>query len=294
MKLNRPPRTWSASNAAAAARPNHDSQGEPGETAYELGPLGDALGAYVSSNPEPTETHEAALMDRVAFLPETPPAPTPIRSQIHAVSALPEAEANISAPVAIDNAAHANVVAISATQPLKEPIMAAANPSPFLGVNETPTVAPISIPVAAPASTSVETLVSRLNRTRSSIADALAYCGDAADEINATAGTFAAAAAQMRAVAAEHAELEALIAGAVNDLLALNQTIDMRQASAVEDAATLLAETAKEAEQLRTVAVADVERARQRLLQFTTEIGNVASELQGGIGHERQTGHRIA
>ena len=40
--------------------------------------------------------------------------------------------------------------------------------------------------------------------------------------------------------------------------------------------------------------IVDVARARERLLQFTTEIGNVAFELQGGIGHERQSGQRFA
>ena len=269
MKMNRPPRTWSAANAAAAARPNTDEQSERVESAYDFDPLGDALGAYTNTPADAIDVVAGPDSDRVAFLPEVTDSapesePEPEPEVFESPAFVPQVFETEMSP------AECNVVAIHSAQEAKVTTMATANPM------------------------SVETLVSRLHRTRSSIADALAYCGDAADEIAATAASFTAAAAHMRAVAVEQTELETLIAGAVSDLLALNESIDARQAVAMEDAATLLADTAREAEQLRATAIADVERARERLLQFTTEIGNVAFELQGGIGHERQSGQRIA
>ena len=267
MKMNRPPRTWSAANAAAAARPTPDTQSVRVDSPYDLGPLGDALGAYTNTPADAIDVVAGPNSDRVAFLPEftdSAPEPEPEPQVFESPVFEPQVFETELSP------AECNVVAIHSAPEAKVTTMATANPM------------------------SVETLVSRLHRTRASIADALAYCGDAADEIAATAASFTAAAAHMRAVAVEQTELETLIAGAVSDLLALNESIDARQAVAMEDAATLLADTAREAEQLRTAAIADVERARERLLQFTTEIGNVAFELQGGIGHERQSGQRIA
>ncbi len=274
MKLNRPPRTWSAANAAAAARPNSEFETDA-ETSYELGALGDALGAYVTGQSEAPVVVEEALM---GFMPDDAVRDDALEVGVVAREDLAQTMTAIDREPLGMSVAHAapNVVAINSAQEAKETVMT------------------VSSELVASPTVNVDALVSRLNRTRTSIADALAYCGDAADEIMATAASFTAAAAQMRAVAIEQQELDALIAGAVNDLVALNDSIAAHETESVNQAAALLAETAREAEELRAAAVTDVERARERLLQFTTEIGNVAIELQGGTANERRQGQRIA
>ena len=137
------------------------------------------------------------------------------------------------------------------------------------------------------AKPSIAELVEQLTAARSAISDAFEFCAASADQMDVTAATFNAAASGLRAAGAEQRGIHAMMSDAIRQIASMNDEIERERATALAEKIEMLDRAQRETEQLRTVALADVDRARSRLLQFTNEFSSVASELQGALATDR-------
>lgn len=129
----------------------------------------------------------------------------------------------------------------------------------------------------------IDEALERLRSTKATLSATLDRCAVAADHLAASAEIFSEAAVELQRVALERVAMEQSVTRAIDEIEQVRSAMEHDQMVAETQRAAMLAETTAAAEAMRAEAVADVERARERLLRFTSEISNVASELQGAF-----------
>ncbi len=263
MKLNRTPRTWSSTSDGHRVRDvdSDAADGVPNDPSDDApDALAGALEAYTTGASAEPEFRVLRVVDdfdeHAGFV----------------------GSARIEEATILDLTADEPSVASNLVNPREhKDIAVAANPMYYVERSDQATALEFGTEGNVAA---VEVLVATLRQTGGAIAEALRYCASAADEITATAATFHNAAAHMRGVAADQSELQVMMTTAINDLELLRSDLESQRASAAAAAAAVLEATTREADEMRAVALADVERAHERLMRFTAEIGNVATELR--------------